>query len=240
MMKKALPIGYDNFKQIVSDELFYIDKTWFIKELIDKKGQVNLFTRPRRFGKTLTLSMLRTFFEQDMDAQGNTTDHSDLFQGMKIMDAGEKYVAKMGQYPVIFLSLKSGKQPDFEMAYQCLVDEVIKEYDRHSYVLLSDKLLDSVKERYRLIMERKAEPAAYAKGLAFLSSCLKEVHGRNTIILIDEYDVPLENAYFAGFYDEMIGFIRSLFESALKTNDSLEFAVVTDVCVSVRKVSLRG
>lgn len=181
--------------------------------------------------------MLRTFFEQDMDAQGNVTDHRNLFQGMKILDAGERYVSKMGQYPVIFLSLKSGKQPDFEMAYRCLVDEVIKEYDRHSYVLLSDKLLDSVKERYRLIMEGKAESAAYAKGLAFLSSCLKEVHGRNTIILIDEYDVPLENAHFAGYYDEMIGFIRSLFESALKTNDSLEFAVVTG-CLRISKESI--
>ena len=236
-MKKALPIGYDNFKRIISDELFYVDKTMLIKDLIDKKGQVNLFTRPRRFGKTLILSMLRTFFEKEIDVKGNVTDNSSLFDGMKIMQAGDKYVSKLGQYPVISLSLKSGKQPNFEMAYQSLIDEVVKEYERHRYVLKGEMLLDSTKEKYRLIMERKAEPAAYAKGLEFLSACLKEYHGKNTIILIDEYDVPLENAHFAGFYDEMIGFIRSLFESALKTNDNLEFAVVTG-CLRISKESI--
>lgn len=236
-MKKALPIGYENYKEIIRKDLYYVDKTLLIKDILDKNGKVNLFTRPRRFGKTLTLSMLRTFFEQDTDPWGNITDHCDLFKGMKIMDAGERYVSEMGQYPVIFLSLKSGKQPNFEMAYQCLKDEVIKEYERHRYILLSDRLLDAAKEKYRLIMEGKAEPSAYATGLAFLSSCLREAHGRNTIILIDEYDVPLENAHFMGFYDEMIGFIRSLFESALKTNDSLEFAVVTG-CLRISKESI--
>lgn len=237
MMKKALPIGYENYKEIIRKDLYYVDKTLMIKDILDKEGKVNLFIRPRRFGKTLTLSMLRTFFEKDMDPQGKVTDHCNLFRGMKIMDAGEQYVSKMGQYPVIFLSLKSGKQPNFEMAYQCLIDEVMKEYDRHSYVLLSKNLSETAKERYRLIMEGKAEAAAYAKGLEFLSSCLFKVHGKNTIILIDEYDVPLENAYFVGFYDEMIGFIRSLFESALKTNDSLEFAVVTG-CLRISKESI--
>lgn len=236
-MKKALPIGYENYKEIITKDLYYVDKTLMIKDILDKEGKVNLFTRPRRFGKTLTLSMLRTFFEKDMDPQGKVTDHSALFNGMKIIDAGEQYASKMGQYPVISLSLKSGKQPNFEMAYQCLIDEVMKEYDRHSYVLLSKKLPETAKERYRLIMEGKAEAAAYAKGLEFLSSCLSKVHGKNTIILIDEYDVPLENAHFAGFYDEMIGFIRSLFESALKTNDSLEFAVVTG-CLRISKESI--
>lgn len=236
-MKKALPIGYENYIEIITKGLYYVDKTLIIKDILDKGGKVNLFTRPRRFGKTLTLSMLRTFFEQDMDSQGNVADHRELFKDMKIMDAGERYVSGMGQYPVISLSLKSGKQPNYDMAYQCLIDEVIKEYERHRYVLLGDKLPDTVKGRYSLILEGKAEPAAYAKGLAFLSSCLKMYHGKNTIILIDEYDVPLENAYFAGFYDEMAGFIRSLFESALKTNDSLEFAVVTG-CLRISKESI--
>ena len=234
--KWTIPKGYNNYKRIISDELYYVDKTLLIKELLDKKGQVNLFTRPRRFGKTLILSMLRTFFEQDTDVKGNVIDNRHFFDGMKIMQAGDKYVSKLGQYPVISLSIKSGKQPNFEMAYQSLIDEVVKEYERHRYVLKGEMLLDSTKEKYRLIMERKAEPAAYAKGLEFLSACLKEYHGKNTIILIDEYDVPLENAHFAGFYDEMIGFIRSLFESALKTNDNLEFAVVTG-CLRISKES---
>lgn len=236
-MKKALPIGHENYKEIISKELYYVDKTLLIKDILDKNGKVNLFTRPRRFGKTLILSMLRSFFEKDIDVKGNVKDNSSFFDGMKIMQTGEKYVSKLGQYPVISLSLKSGKQPNFEMAHQSLIDEIIKEYERHRYVLLGETLLESAKEKYRLIMERKAELTAYAKGLEFLSSCLREYHGKNTIILIDEYDVPLENAHFAGFYDEMIGFIRSLFESALKTNDNLEFAVVTG-CLRISKESI--
>ena len=236
-MKKALPIGYEFYKEIISKDLYYVDKTLIIREIIDRKNQVELFIRPCCFGKTLILSMLRTFFEQDTDVHGRVTDNSHFFDGMKIMQAGERYVSKLGQYPVISLSLKSGKQPTFEIAYQCLVDEIVKEYERHRYVLLGEQLLDSTKEKYRLVMERKAEPSAYAKGLEFLSACLREYHGKNTIILIDEYDVPLENAHFAGFYDEMIGFIRSLFESALKTNDNLEFAVVTG-CLRISKESI--
>lgn len=236
-MKKALPIGHENYKEIISKELYYVDKTLLIKDILDKNGKVNLFTRPRRFGKTLILSMLRSFFEKDIDVKGNVRDNSSFFDGMKIMQTGERYVSKLGQYPVISLSLKSGKQPNFEMAHQSLIDEIIKEYERHRYVLLGETLLESTKEKYRLIMERKAELTAYAKGLEFLSACLREYHGENTIILIDEYDVPLENAHFAGFYDEMIGFIRSLFESALKTNDNLEFAVVTG-CLRISKESI--
>ena len=236
-MKKALPIGYDNFKRIISDELFYVDKTMIIKELIDKKGQVNLFTRPRRFGKTLILSMLRTFFEKEIDVKGNVKDNSSFFDGMKIMQAGEKYVSKLGQYPVISLSLKSGKQPKFEMAYASIVDEISKEFKRHAYILKSDKIFESEKVQFQRIVDKNATDIEYAKALEFLSACLTKAHGKNTIILIDEYDVPLENAHFAGFYDEMIGFIRSLFESALKTNDNLEFAVVTG-CLRISKESI--
>lgn len=236
-MKKQVPIGYDNYKEVIDKNLYYVDKTLLIKELLDKLGKVNLFTRPRRFGKTLALSMLRTFFEINMDVYGNMTDNSRYFEGMKIMQAGEIYTSKLGQYPIISLSLKSGKQPNFEMARESLVDEIVKEYERHRYVLLGESLLASVKEKYQQIMERKAQPIAYAKALEFLSSCLKQYHNKNVIILIDEYDVPLENAYFTGFYDEMIGFVRSLFESALKTNESLEFAVVTG-CLRISKESI--
>ena len=236
-MNKPLPIGYENYKRIVSKELYYVDKTLVIKDIIDKEGQVNLFTRPRRFGKTLLLSTIRTFFENEIDTSGEVIDNSQYFESMKIMQAGEKYVSKMGQYPVISLSLKSGKQPNYEMAYQCLIDEIVKEYERHRYVLNGDTLIDSVKEKYCLMMDGKAQPSLYAKGLEFLSACLRKYHGKNTIILIDEYDVPLENAHFAGFYDEMIGFIRSLFESALKTNDNLEFAVVTG-CLRISRESI--
>lgn len=230
MMEKQLPIGYDSFQELISNGLYYVDKTLIIKDIIDKKGKVNLFTRPRRFGKTLTLSMLRAFFEKEYD-------NSELFAGLKIMDAGEVYVSQMGKYPVISLSLKSAKQPSFKMAYQSMIDEIAKEYQRHAYILASDGLFDSEKEQYRRIVDKKAEDIEYAKSLDFLSACLAKVHRQNVIILIDEYDVPLENAYFSGFYKEMIDFIRSLFESALKTNDNLKFAVITG-CLRISKESI--
>ena len=181
--------------------------------------------------------MIETFFEKDTDIYGNVTDNRHYFDGMKISKAGENYTKHMGQYPVISLSLKSAKQPAFDMAYKSLVDEIAKEYERHRYVLDCDALLTSNKDKYINIMEQKAERIDYAKALEFLSDCLKSYHKQNVIILIDEYDVPLENAYFAGFYDEMITFIRSLFESALKTNDSLEFAVITG-CLRISKESI--
>ncbi len=237
MEKMPVAIGIEDYKRILDKPYYYIDKTLMIKEMLDKGGAVSLFTRPRRFGKTLALSMIKTFFEQDTDIQGNITDNSRYFDGMKISRAGERYTVHMGKYPVISLSLKSAKQPDFDMAYKSLLDEIAKEYERHRYVLECDAILTSNKEKYRNIMERKGEMIDYAKALEFLSNCLKQYHERNVIILIDEYDVPLENAYFEGFYDEMIAFIRSLFESALKTNDSLEFAVITG-CLRISKESI--
>ena len=237
MRNKPIAVGIEDYKRIIDKPYYYIDKTLLIKEILDKGGSVNLFTRTRRFGKTLALSMIKTFFEQDTDIYGNVTDNSHYFDGMKIRQTGEDYIRYMGKYPVISLSLKSAKQPDFDMAYKSLVDEISKEYERHRYVLECDALLTSNKEKYIKIMERKAEVIDYAKALEFLSDCLKIYHKKNVIILIDEYDVPLENAYFAGFYDEMITFIRSLFESALKTNDSLEFAVITG-CLRISRESI--
>ena len=237
MEDRAIPIGIENYKEIIEKEYYYIDKTLFLKEILDKKGKVNLFTRPRRFGKTLALSMVKTYFEQEIDKAGEIIDNSHYFQNMKILESGEKYTQHMGKYPVISLSLKSAKQPDFEMAYASLLDEIMKEFDRHSYVLHGDILPEAKCEKYKKIMTGKAEAIDYAKALEFLSHCLKQYHGKSTIILIDEYDVPLENSYFEGFYDKMIKFIRSLFESALKTNDSLEFAIITG-CLRISKESI--
>lgn len=236
-MKKPLPIGIENFKELIDKSYYYVDKTLMIKEILDKKGKVNLFTRPRRFGKTLTLSMIKTWFEQDTDREGIVTDNSYYFEGTKIMKAGEEYISHMGKYPVISMSMKSAKQPDFEMAYKCLIEQIAEEYKRHMYVLNSDCILEEDKEKYRAIMGRRAESSDYATAFAFLSGCLKQYHKKNVIILLDEYDVPLENAFFCGFYDQIIAFIRSLFESALKTNDSLEFAVITG-CLRISKESI--
>lgn len=237
MEERAISIGIENYKQIIDREYYYIDKTLFIKELLDKAGAVNVFTRPRRFGKTLALSMVKTYFEKEVDLQGNVIDNSHYFQGKNIINAGEKYTNYMGKYPIISFSLKSTKQPDFQMAYASLRQEIVSEYRRHSYVLNGKALMPEEQEKYKKIMAEKAEEIDYAKSLKFLSDCLKRYHNTRVIILIDEYDVPLENAYFRGFYDKMTDFIRSLFESVLKTNDSLEFAIVTG-CLRISKESI--
>ncbi|MCI6553171.1 MAG: ATP-binding protein [Lachnospiraceae bacterium] len=235
--KKRIGIGVENYKVLMDKNYYYVDKTLLVKEFLEKGAMVNLFIRPRRFGKTLALSMLRTFFEADTDAKGNLTDNSHYFAGKQIMEAGDEYIRHMGRYPVISLSLKSAKQPEYRMAYSCLVDEICREYERHRYVVAEDALIDIHKEKYMQIMNRRAEPEEYATALKFLSECLRQYHGKNTVILIDEYDVPLENAWFEGFYDQMIKFIRSVFESALKTNDCLEFAIVTG-CLRISRESI--
>ncbi|MCM1541035.1 MAG: ATP-binding protein [Blautia sp.] len=235
-MKKALPIGVDNFEDVIKNDYYYVDKTMFIKELLDLKGKVNLFTRPRRFGKTLNLSMLRYFFEDTMDAEKNARNR-ELFQGLKIMTAGEEYVRQMGMYPVINLTLKSAKQRSFESAYGKLKTEIADEFRRHEYVLESDQINTDSKNLFQRIASGKGEYDDYSGSLKFLSQCLYQVTGNKTIILIDEYDVPLENSYFKGFYTEMVDFIRSLFESALKTNDCLQFAVITG-CLRISKESI--
>ncbi|MDD2959107.1 MAG: AAA family ATPase [Lachnospiraceae bacterium] len=233
MSYTPLPIGIDDFKKIRAKEYYYVDKTWLIKELLDKKGEVNLFTRPRRFGKTLNLSMLKYFFE--LPADGN--DNKCLFEGLKIMSAGEKYTRELGRYPVISLTLKSAKQPDFGMAYASLVDDIAREYSRHESILLSEKISEADKEKFVRIRDRKGDRIEYAKSLLFLSQCLMTCYQSKVVILIDEYDVPLENAYYMGFYDQMSAFIRSLFESALKSNLFLEFAVITG-CLRISKESI--
>ena len=234
---KPMAIGVEDYREIIRKAYYYIDKTLLVKELLDKGGKVNLFIRPRRFGKTLALSMLKTFFEADVNEKGNLTDSRHYFAGMKILQAGEKYTEQMGKYPVISLSLKSAKQPNYEMAYASLINQISKEYERHRYVLNGAALLPANADRFRRIMERRAEAIDYATALEFLSACLKAYHNRNVIILIDEYDVPLENTYFEGFYEQMMQFIHSLFESALKTNDNLEFAVITG-CLRISKESI--
>ncbi len=235
-MKKALPIGVDNFRKIVEDGYYYVDKTMFIKELLDFKGEVNLFTRPRRFGKTLNLSMLEYFFEDTRDEAENARNR-ELFQDMGIMEAGRSYVAEMGRYPVISLTLKSAKQPSFSSAYYKLKEEIADAFQRHSYVMECDGISDEAKRRFQEIADQKAGYDDYSSSLKFLSQCLYQATGKHTILLIDEYDVPLENAYFRGFYKEMADFIRSLFESALKTNLCLQFAIITG-CLRVSKESI--
>ncbi len=237
-MKKPLPVGVDNFQKMRLQGYYYVDKSLFIKELLDLKGEVNLFTRPRRFGKTLNLSMLRYFFEDTGDA-GKNAQNKSLFQGLKIMEEGESYTRFMGQFPVMNLTLKSAKQEDFETAYYMIQKGIAVEFERHRGVVEQGKTKLSMKdyEGYLSIAEERAEEKEIRNSLLLFSRCMYQVTGKNSVILLDEYDVPLENAYFRGFYDEMVGFLRSLFESALKTNDYLQFSVITG-CLRISRESI--
>ena len=246
---KKIGIGYEEYKRFIDDDMYYIDKTMLISDIVEKGGEVTLFTRPRRFGKTLALSMLCTFFELEYDYNGNVIDKRRYFEGKKIMNAGDKILSMMGKYPVIKLSLKSAKQRDYLTSFKKLREDIINEYKRHSYLWENNILPEDERQQLKKLtvpaedkelkvaVDINAEIARYSTAFKTLSYALKKYHNQNVIILLDEYDVPLENAYYEGFYDEMAGFIRSLFESALKTNDALERAVVTG-CLRISKESI--
>ena len=230
MKHKPLPIGVEDFKRLVDNEYYFVDKTLMIKELLENKETVNLFTRPRRFGKTLNMSMLQRFFE------ATAKSNAYLFDGLKIA-AYPEYMAYQGQYPVISISLKSMKQASYTDAFYMYKNLIAKEYEKHKIILESNKILQSEKEIFRNIMEQRADQNVYLNSIRTLSNILEKYYEKNVIILIDEYDVPLENAYHEGFYDDMTNLIRSCFESALKTNPSLEFAVLTG-CLRVSRESI--
>ena len=248
---QKIGIGYEFYKKMIDDRCYYVDKTLLIRDIVEQGGEVTLFTRPRRFGKTLALTTLQAFFECELDREGNKIDNSRYFEGKKIMGAGEDITSMMGQYPVIFLTLKSSKQPDFENAFYHLVSNISSELSRHRYVLKSDRLEPEDREKFEKLLARPIQPyagdennkrllddiSAFSDALKVLSVVLKQYHEKDTIILLDEYDVPLESSYFAGYYDRMVSFIRALFESTLKTNPALKFAVVTG-CLRISKESI--
>ena len=237
MRNKPLPIGIDNFEMLITRGYYFVDKTLLIKDLLDNKASVNLFTRPRRFGKTLNMSMLQYFFEDERNEfDGSKKENKYLFDGLNIMNEGEKYTSHMGKYPVINLSLKSAKQPTLDLAFQCLREEISREFERHEFIL-NDERFHSKREKFLEILNESRDMSFYITSLRFLSECLEKYYNKKVIILIDEYDVPLENSFFRGFYVEMVDFIRSLFESSLKTNPSLEFAVITG-CLRISKESI--
>ena len=236
-VKKKISIGVEDFKEIIDKDGYFVDKTLMIKKLIESQAKVTLFTRPRRFGKTLNQFMIRRFFEDECTEKGEKVDNGYLFEGLKITECGEEILKHQQQYPVIFLTLKSAKQPTYALAYMELKKRISEEYKRHRYILQGEILTADEKARFEAISAIMDDDSLYTDALGFLSMCLAKYHGTNTIILIDEYDVPLENAYFRGFYDEMIDFIRSLFESALKTNPYLEKSVITG-CLRISKESI--
>ena len=228
--KKRIPIGYEDFKEIIDGSYYYVDKSMLIYELLTGGGKNNLMTRPRRFGKTLNLSMLRYFFDI------NEKDNRYLFDGLKISEHYDLLSQYRNAHPVIMLSLKSAKQGSYDEAMKSLKNEIRREFLKNKLILGSGKVNDELKADFSKILAMEND-AAWGSSVQLLSACLKEHYGANTIILIDEYDVPLEDAYFSGYYDRMVNFIRSLFESALKTNPALEFSVITG-CLRISKESI--
>ncbi len=233
-MRKKLPIGIDGFEKLRTNDFYYVDKTGFIADLLRDWGEVNLFTRPRRFGKTLNMSMLKSFFEIGTDKS--------LFDGLKIAENKELCAEYQGQFPVIFISLKSVDGLTFEAAAAALRTVIGREASRFQFLRDSDKLTKEDREWYEsLIHVDKGlfdmEDELLAGSLKNLSQLLAKHYGRKVVILIDEYDVPLDKAFQGGYYDEMVFLIRNLFGNALKTNDSLQFAVLTG-CLRISKESI--
>ena len=228
---KPIPIGIEDFKEIIDRNCYFVDKTLMIRDILDSGAKVTLFTRPRRFGKTLNTSMIRRYFEKTGE------DNSYLFNGLAISGAGKKYHKYIGQYPVISISLKGMKQPTWEEAFSQFKEIIANEFERHQEILKCSSIVGRKIKRIQSILDDTADNTVYSTSLKLLSDCLNAVYNKNVIVLIDEYDVPLENAYFNGFYDKMIDLIRSVFESVLKTNDSLEFGVLTG-CLRISRESI--
>ena len=229
-----LPVGIENFKEIRTEGFYYVDKTKLIKQLLEQWGKVNLFTRPRRFGKTLNMSMLQCFFEIGTDPA--------LFDGLFISQNKDLCETYLGKFPVIFLSLKNVDGLTFDEARYHLSELIGMEAERFQFLLDSDRLSDNDKKKYHALIDLSEGHYSMDKGiltssLQILSQLLSKHYNQKTIILIDEYDVPLDKAFQHGYYTEMVSLIRGLLGQALKTNDFLQFAVLTG-CLRVSKESI--
>lgn len=231
---KKIPVGIENFQDMRKFNFYYIDKTNLIEQLLDNWSKVTLFTRPRRFGKTLNMSMLRSFFELGTDKS--------LFDGLYISKNKELCEEHMGKYPVIFFSLKSVEGLKFENARYRIIEMIGREAQRYEFLAESDKLSDNEKAQYKALIaldngKYTMDDDILISGIQMLSHLLYKHYGQKTVILIDEYDVPLDKAFENGYYKEMVSLIRGIFGMALKTNDSLQFAVLTG-CLRISKESI--
>ena len=233
--KALLPMGIENFKEIRTAKYYYVDKTGLIQSLLEHFGKVKLFTRPRRFGKTLNMSMLKYFFETGSD--------SALFDGLEISKERELCDEYMGKFPVISITLKGATGMNFEEAKGLLRFIIGNEALRFQFLLQSDRLTAIERKRYEALVDMDKTGAftmsdeLLKNSLQILSQMLQKHYGQNVVILIDEYDVPLDKAYQSGYYDSMVELIRVLFGNAFKTNDSLKFAVLTG-CLRISRESI--
>ena len=234
---KKLPIGIEDFEKLRKEDFYYIDKTRLIKDLLNNWAEVNLFTRPRRFGKSLNMSMLKCFFEIGQDQS--------IFEGLDISKEQDLCQRYMGKFPVISISLKGVSGRDYQVAKSMLASIIGWEVMRFEFLLTSDKLTEAEKEGYGQILSlarlaydnQPISDALIAESFRMLSNLLQKHYDQKVVILIDEYDVPLDKAYHFGYYDEMVELIRKLLGQALKTNHAVQLAVLTG-CLRVSKESI--
>lgn len=227
--KRKLPIGIENFEQIIKDDFYYVDKTGLISELLRNWGMVNLFTRPRRFGKSLNMSMLEHFFSVEGDKS--------IFDGLKISKDKKLCEEYMGKHPVISISLKGINAASYEAAFELTVKTIKGAVQKAGFLKMSDKLGEDEKKEYRAILDENMSEATLFWSLKNLSELLEKHYETKVILLIDEYDVPLAKAFENGYYDKMVFLIRNLLEQTLKSNNSLKFAVMTG-CMRISKESI--
>ena len=228
-MKKKLPIGIEDFEKLRQYDFYYVDKTGLMKELLQNWGEVNLFTRPRRFGKSLNMSMLKYFFEIGSDPA--------LFEGLEISKEKQLCEEYMGKFPVISISLKAINAGCYETAKEMAVQVIQEEARRLQYLLESDRLSQKEKDTFLKLFDDDVSEGMLCSSLRVFSELLQKHHGRKVVLLIDEYDVPLAKAFEQGYYDQMIVLIRNMFEQGLKTNGNLFMAVLTG-CMRVSKESI--
>ena len=231
MDKKAIPVGIENFKELREEGYYYVDKTFLIYEILINKAKVTLFTRPRRFGKTLNMSMLKYFFNIE-----NKEENRKLFENLKISNS--KYMSEQGKYPVIFISLKDLKENNWEECLESIKDIMYKVFN--DYEFLREKLNLVEKRQFDKIWEMTGNEKNFKTSLLDLSKYLNKYYSKKVIILIDEYDAPIINAFNNGYYNEAINFFQVFYSSALKTNDSLKYGILTGITRIIKEGIFSG
>ena len=219
----GIGIGESDFKGLRMRKNYFIDKSIYIKDIIDNQSRVVLVTRPRRFGKTLNMSMLRYFFDCDIK------DSKELFEGLKIMEQGEKYTSKLGMYPCIYLTLKDVNDSNYENMILDLKTAVLEMYREHRYLLDSDKIYEDEKARIMDILYTREDEVALKTSVRELSGYLNRYYGKPVMLFIDEYDVPIQSAYVKKYYKQAIEFLKAFYGSTFKDNPYLEKTVLTGV-----------
>ena len=231
MRKKAVPVGIEDFERIINEDYYYVDKTMLIEKLLINRTPVTLFTRPRRFGKTLNMSMLKYFFDVK-----DKEENKKLFENLKIYDS--EYMSEQGKYPVIFISLKDLKEDTWEECLESIKDTMYKIFNEYSF--LREKLNVVEKRQFDKIWEITGNERNFKTSLLDLSNYLNKYYGEKVIILIDEYDAPIINAFDKGYYNEAINFFQTFYSSALKTNNSLKYGILTGITRIIKEGIFSG